>query len=122
MSESRLLDALPRHAVAREGTAKLSRRAVNGDYGRIGARAEGVAADREDVDHRADDVEFRRLQAALEEEGHRDDEREERAQDGADQAVELAEYRYRVRDDVCRDHGVVVAKCPKTPPLCRCWS
>ena len=44
---SRLLDALPRHAVAREGTAKLSRRAVNGDYGRIGARAEGVAADRE---------------------------------------------------------------------------
>ena len=64
---SRLLDALPRHAVARERAARFSRRAVDGDYGRIGARAEGVATDREDVDHRADDVEFRRLQAALEE-------------------------------------------------------
>ena len=47
MSESRLLDALPRHAVARERTAQLSRRAVDGDYGRISARAKRVAADRE---------------------------------------------------------------------------
>ena len=44
MSESRLLDALPRHAVARERAARFSRRAVDGDYGRVGARAEGVAA------------------------------------------------------------------------------
>ena len=47
MSESRLLDALPRHAVARERAARFSRRAVDGDYGRVGARAEGVAADRD---------------------------------------------------------------------------
>ena len=31
MSESRLLDALPRHAVAREGAAHLARCAVDGD-------------------------------------------------------------------------------------------
>ena len=67
MSASRLLDALPRHAVARERAARFSRRAVDGDYGRISARAKRVAADREDVDDRADDVEFRRLQATLEE-------------------------------------------------------
>ena len=47
MSAPRLLDALPRHAVAREGAARFSRRAVDGDYGRISARAKRVAADRD---------------------------------------------------------------------------